>query len=102
MKIYVSLMYGQLRPAFMGVAIMAKRDVTRFSLNDLLDYAGVIFLIPGLILAALKAKINGWQIDPKGSCCNPKMIEETFVQGTKTFYRYCGVTWVISNEATTR
>ena len=81
---------------------MAKRDVTRFSVDDFVDYFGVIFLAPGLILAAMKAKIHGWKYDPKGRYCDSKKITETFIQGTQTFYRYCGVTWVVSNEATTR
>lgn len=81
---------------------MAKRDITHFSVDDFVDCFLVIFLTPGLILAALRAKVRGWKFDPKGQYCDPKKITETFVQGTKTFYRYCGITWVVSDEATTR
>lgn len=102
MKIYVSLMCGQLRPAFMGVAIMAKRDVTSFNLQDLGDYLGAIFLAPGMLIAEVQAKVKGWKVDLKGSFLDPKKIEEEFVRGTKTFYRYAGKTWIISDVAATR
>lgn len=81
---------------------MAKRAVTSFDLRDIADYTGSIFLAPGMIIAEVKAKMKGWKIDPRGSRFNRKEIEETFVRGTKTFYRYAGKTWIISDVATTR
>ena len=102
MKICASLMYEQFCSAFIGVAIMAKRNVTSFSLRDLGDYLGAIFLAPGLLLAEAKAQSNGWKVDLKRSFLNRKEIEETFVRGKQTFYRYAGKTWITSDVATTR
>ena len=73
---------------------MAKRNVTSFSLRDLGDYLGAIFLAPGLLLAEAK--------DLKRSFLNRKEVEETFVRGKQTFYRYAGKTWITSDVATTR
>lgn len=81
---------------------MAKRNVTSFHLQDLGDYLGAIFLAPGMLIAEVQAKAKGWKVDLKGSFLDPKKIEEEFVRGTKTFYRYAGKTWIISDIATTR
>ena len=79
---------------------MAKRNVTGFSLNDLVDYLGVIFILPGLLVAEVRAKLNGWIVDPECSCSDLKKIEEQFVLGEKTYYRYAGKTWIIKNVST--
>ncbi|MCA9377848.1 hypothetical protein KC711_02940 [Candidatus Peregrinibacteria bacterium] len=81
---------------------MAKRNVTSFSFRDLWDYLGAIFLAPGLLLAELKAQVNGWKVDPKNSFSNLQKIEETFIRGKTTFYRYAGKTWITLDVATTR
>lgn len=79
---------------------MAKRNVTGFSLNDLVDYLGVIFILPGLLVAEVRAKLNGWIVDPELSFSDPKKIEEQFVLGEKIYYRYVGKTWIIKDVNT--
>ncbi|MDO8331399.1 MAG: hypothetical protein Q7T36_13120 [Fluviicoccus sp.] len=79
---------------------MAKRSVTGFSLQDLGDYLGAVCILPGLLVAEVRAKAKGWRVDTEWSFSDPKKIEERFVRGTKTYYRYAGKTWIIKDSNT--